>query len=430
MLIDRSSTGAAAAMPIDRPMMRVMPTSRPGALVGAATRAMRVRTMAPVTTMFMWSRPVAAVRGRAAAVAAAKAGSGRSPRLRQTVAVWDAATKAMTASQTESHPGPAKRTPAVTTAHATPSRPWGRVLWWTTARGATGLASGTGAGSGAASGAAAAACCPTGVGTGRAAGGGGNGSGTGAPTPTGPSTRRPTTTAAGPGRVCRQGRRCRTGRRAAGAAPTGGDGRAAPTVARPAGGVRNRAGGRHRGGRRPGRGVAGAWSAERRGRGAGPAAEAAAAGSAAPVRRAGCRRARGRTGGGRSGGGGRCGPRASAGLDPPETGGRTATMSWPVMTVPISAGWPFTHTRDVSSTRPKRSPNWPRALSSSSATVVASISARAVPAASRADANRRRVGTAALPQLGPAVADHTLAPAGGLEAERRPPVAGRSGRRW
>ena len=68
-------------------------------------------------------------------------------------------------------------------------------------------------------------------------------------------------------------------------------------------------------------------------------------------------------------------------------------MSWPAMAIPISAGCPFTQTRDVSSTRPKRSPNWPRALSSSSATVAASISARAVPAASRADANRRRVGT-------------------------------------
>src|SRR5205085_11619403 len=106
-------------------------------------------------------------------VAAAKAGSGRSPRLRQTVAVWDAATKAMMASQTESHPGPATRTPAVTTAQATPSRPWGRVLWWTTASGATGLASGTDAVSGTASAAAATACCPAGTGTGTADGAGG-----------------------------------------------------------------------------------------------------------------------------------------------------------------------------------------------------------------------------------------------------------------
>ena len=74
--------------------------------------------------------------------------------MRQTLAVCDAATKAITAIQTESHPGPATSRPVVTMAHATPRRPWGRMLWWTTASGVTGLGSAAGAGAGAAAGAA------------------------------------------------------------------------------------------------------------------------------------------------------------------------------------------------------------------------------------------------------------------------------------
>ncbi len=89
----------------------------------------------------------------------------------------------------------------------------------------------------------------------------------------------------------------------------------------------------------------------------------------------------------------RCIGRAAAPAEaPPDTGGNTATTSNPETGVLSSAGWPLTHTREEASTAVNRSPKRPRASSRTSATVDPSRSTRAIPAASRADANRRRVG--------------------------------------